>query len=724
MAFAQRFGGQNIFPSQLTYQLIELTEDIELQWAMEVAAPGVLVVSDIIDVDADAIDWEIAFPDARNAGPGQSVLINNVGSNQVIITDALGNEIGAVPDGEVWQFYLSDNTTEAGTWETFQFGTGTSSAVAAALAGAGLKAIANTLNVQLTPRGSAVSPLTIDNSDRAKIVQWTGGVGTGTLPDPAVVGSDWFVLVRNNGTGTWTITPTAGDIDGAANLELSPTGSTIIYTDGTNYFTIGLSTYATSNFDFIAINVAGSGDLVLAGAQLDRISYRLTGVLTGNRNIIVPSAIQQYWINNSTAGNFTLTVKTAAGLGILVPQGSAIIVYSDGTDVVASDGAPLTGLLPVGRGGTGQAVYSIGDILYASSALVLSRLPYVATASRYLGQNAGVPGWVQVDLSNGTTGTLPPGSLPSGSALSVWGRSANSAGVQASIVGTAGQVLRVADDGSVLAFGQINASTAITGILPVVNGGTGLATATQGDLLYGSAANTYSPLAKSTDLYAVLTNQGATNNPAWQRPRFHATAPANSDITFALSDAWGWIPHTGGSPQNWTIPLNGTIPFAFGTMIGIDNRFGAGNISIVPTGGVTLDGHGSTGTIVIAPGYKAFIVKTNTDVWMCMTDSPVLAGIGVTFAGWVDAAAASSKFNPQAAGWAASNPGTGVTRITHNLGLAAAEDLAVSPAYVSGADDRSISISALNVNYFEYTVNDIGSGPVNVPTFFQATRLV
>lgn len=49
----------------------------------------------------------------------------------------------------------------------------------------------------------------------------------------------------------------------------------------------------------------------------------------------------------------------------------------------------------------------------------------------------------------------------------------------------------------------------------VTKGGTGLTSATQGDILYASAANTYSALAKNTSATRYLSNTGASNNPAW-----------------------------------------------------------------------------------------------------------------------------------------------------------------------------------------------------------------
>jgi hypothetical protein len=63
-----------------------------------------------------------------------------------------------------------------------------------------------------------------------------------------------------------------------------------------------------------------------------------------------------------------------------------------------------------------------------------------------------------VNLASGSavTGLLPFANIADGSALSVLGRSANSAGVMASIAGTDGQVLRVS--GTTLAFGTIAAA--------------------------------------------------------------------------------------------------------------------------------------------------------------------------------------------------------------------------------------------------------------------------
>jgi hypothetical protein len=52
-------------------------------------------------------------------------------------------------------------------------------------------------------------------------------------------------------------------------------------------------------------------------------------------------------------------------------------------------------------------------------------------------------------------------------------------------------------------------------VVGIAYGGTGLSTLAQGELLYGSAANTLSALAKDANATRYLSNTGASNNPAW-----------------------------------------------------------------------------------------------------------------------------------------------------------------------------------------------------------------
>lgn len=725
--YTETFGGANIFPAQVSLLKLNLTADTELAWPVEQALPGSDVMAWILEITATA-GLSITFPDATLAGEGQAILVNNVGAQIVTLKNNAGGVIGTVASGVVKQLYLEDNTTAAGTWRIFTFGTGASSADAAALAGAGLKAITTTLNVKIAPTLSAVTPRSLLDAYRATAQVWTGGVGAWALPDPATVGSDWFLYLRNQGTGDLTITPAAGDIDDDTDLVLGVGDSTIVFTDGSDYFTIAFSAGGSGTFDYTSINVAGTGNYTLTGGEIGRQAYKLTGVLTGARNIIVPATVDQYWINNATSGAFALTVKTLAGTGVVVPTGVSMVLYSDGSSVIAGEGVPASGLIPVVIGGTGLTTVVQGDILYASAANVFSRLAKSASATRYI-SNTGAsngPAWAQVDLSTGVTNRLPYSGLDQGAALSVLGNASNVVANINQIVGAADQVLRVSPGGTSLVFGAIvlSSTSAVTGSLGPQNGGTGQAAVTLGDLLYGDAANSWARLGKDATGLKVLTNQGTSNVPQWNYQRYTAGAAANSAYQFVAGDAWSWIPHTeAATARVWTIPTNATVAFQLGTMIGIDNRSGSGAITLTPAGGVTLDGHGSSGAIVILPGYKAIIVKMASDTWMCLTDTPTTSGVGTMYAGWVQAAAATQKVNTAAAGWVASNPGVGTITVTHNLGLSSANDMAVVASFMGvGGDDRTI-ILQLGVNSFNIFTADVGSGAVDVDINFHALRI-
>jgi len=355
MSYTDVFGGELLFPSQLSYLKITTAVDVQLQWPTEQQITGGNVVADFLDIDATAASLNIRMPDARNTSTGNKTAISNKGSNDFDVLDSTGGPIQTILQGDVWVLVLTDNSTEAGTWSTFQLGATVSVASAAALAGAGIKAIGVLLNQKIDSDIEGISPITVVEGDRAKCLIWTGGAGQADLPDPGVVGDDWFFMIRNSGTGTLTIIPPSGTIDGSANITLEPNGSTFIFTDGTDFFTIGFTQSSVIGFDFVSLPVPGSGDFVLAGANTDRISYRFTGALTGNRRIVVPNTTQQYWCENQTTGAFQLTISTPAQVSPPeLEQGQTAIFSCDAVNVTNAVNATSISLpLSVVQGGTG-----------------------------------------------------------------------------------------------------------------------------------------------------------------------------------------------------------------------------------------------------------------------------------------------------------------------------------------------------------------------------------
>ncbi len=86
--------------------------------------------------------------------------------------------------------------------------------------------------------------------------------------------------------------------------------------------------------DELSKSVAGASDVTLTAAEALHAQHYYTGVLTGNINVIVPAAEKIFHTSNDTTGAFTLTVKTSAGSGVLIPQSSKSIVICDGTNVL------------------------------------------------------------------------------------------------------------------------------------------------------------------------------------------------------------------------------------------------------------------------------------------------------------------------------------------------------------------------------------------------------
>ncbi len=541
MSYTSVFGGNTIYPSDVSYLPIALTVDTPLEWPLE-SSGAEAPAARIIDVTPDVSGWSIILPDATLTGAGQTILFNNIGGvYSFYVKDYAGNTLATVSAGTQWQVYLAATTTAAGTWRVFQYGASTATVQPSALAGFGLLVTGATLSQSLPVTTFATTGTTVATSNRASAFVWNStGSGTLNLLTAASAGNNFFVFVRNEGGGDLTLDPSGSEtINSAAALVLRPGDSATLITDGANWYTIGLGQEAVFAFDYTSISVTG-GTVTLSGSQLNRITYKFVGALTSNCTIVVPSTVQQYWINNATTGSFLLFVKTSSGTPTQVNQGAKGIYYCDGTNIVlasdpttlttpivVSDGGTgsttasgarlnlgittfadaivtattgasvrttigaaasgansditsLTGLttpLSASRGGTGQTVYAVGDLLYASTTTALSKLADVATGNALLAGGVGVaPSWGKVGLTTHVTGTLVVANGGTGAAtLTGYVKGTGTTAM------TASATIPVAD---------------LTGTLAVANGGTGQTTYTDGQLLIGNS--TGNTLAKAT----------------------------------------------------------------------------------------------------------------------------------------------------------------------------------------------------------------------------------
>jgi hypothetical protein len=223
----------------------------------------------------------------------------------------------------------------------------------------------------------------------------------------------------------------------------------------------------------------GTGTITLAGAATGFQSFAAVGNGNTTYYAIVGQGTSEWeiGIGTYTSSGTTLSRDTVLSSSAGAPTKTN---FSAGTkDVFVT----YTAARSVNVDGTSIDTFGLGaaqgDILYASGTDNFVLLNKNTTATRYLA-NTGTtnnPQWDQINLSNGVTGDLPFANLTQGSALSVLGVTGNATADVASIAaGTDNQVLR--RSGTALAFGAINlaSANAVTGTLPVANGGTGLTT--------------------------------------------------------------------------------------------------------------------------------------------------------------------------------------------------------------------------------------------------------
>lgn len=62
--------------------------------------------------------------------------------------------------------------------------------------------------------------------------------------------------------------------------------------------------------------------------------FKLTGVLSQNCDLILPTVKKSFLVENATTGAFAVEVTTLAGTGVVVPQGQRAFLQCDGTDVI------------------------------------------------------------------------------------------------------------------------------------------------------------------------------------------------------------------------------------------------------------------------------------------------------------------------------------------------------------------------------------------------------
>ena len=331
--YSSPFAGDVVQPTDVSYAAFITSTDIVLQWPVN-GNSSTDVAARVMDVAANAANLKMYMPPANQVSVGNDALISVTAGNDLEIVSYNGTAICTVEVGKSQYIYVTDNSTEDGTWGVIAFGATTSSANAATLAGAGLVASSNTLN-QSHPAVSATNGQTFNGTNRAQTVIWSGGAASGTLPAASSLDNNWFMLFKNNGTGTYTINCTGvNTIDGVGSKGFAPNESAFIVCTGSAYVTIG---YGVSNqFAFTSlVKPVVTGTYTLTSNEASSTIQEFVGTLTGNVTVVYPQVVNLYVVSNQVvAGGYTLTVTTGAvgSAAAIVPSGQQATLICDGTN--------------------------------------------------------------------------------------------------------------------------------------------------------------------------------------------------------------------------------------------------------------------------------------------------------------------------------------------------------------------------------------------------------
>ena len=351
--YSDVFGNFTVPPAEATYSRLTLNGSGTLAWPANFSGEvsDQYLATSILEISA-AVGLQLLLPPANEASVGQDLVIRNVGMNSVDLFDSEGGPVTTLAAGESKYIYITNNSTAAGTWSVFTYGTGTSGADAALLAGEGLRHQNNKLQVSADHRGLD-SDYQIALADRGILLNGTVGSLTLTTPDATATPIGFYCFIKNSSLGMMSIEGFAAQtVDGISSKSLSPGDSVILLKADEDWVTVGFGQSVNFTFSELVINVA-AGDVTLSSADVSGRMIRVTGTATADIVVTLPSVDNIYFVTiEGGMGAYVATFKTA-GLGggvVALNANEKTALYSDGLNVTIAITTTVTSTLSLTDG--------------------------------------------------------------------------------------------------------------------------------------------------------------------------------------------------------------------------------------------------------------------------------------------------------------------------------------------------------------------------------------
>jgi len=336
-------------------------------------------------------------------------------------------------------------------------------------------------------------------------------------------------------------------------------------------------------------------------------------------------------------------VQAGSSVKISLAQVTAWLQLSNGM---------ITFPLQPGVGGTGITSYAVGDMIYASGTTTLAKLPAGVTGTVLLAGTA--PSWGKVNLISNVSGTLQVANGGTGNASYTTGAIlyASASGVISQLLDVAtGNALISGGVSTAPSYGKIGLTTHISGTLPVANGGTNITSYTAGDIIYASTSGVLSRLADVATGNALISGgvgaapaygkigltthvsgtlpvanggTGVTTAPAEAARILGYTATATAaGVTVLTNTSTQYQLFTGSTTQTITLPVTSTL--ATGWSFHIVNN---------STGNLTVNSSGGNLVATVISGVTAMVtcigttLTTAADWELGFTDFSTITGTG------------------------------------------------------------------------------------------------